>query len=255
MAVPADPTSVMGRRTAAVVIDAAVVMGPAIALVTSELEYYEEDRFPQGVDSQEYCDRYLEVVDDSAICFAVGERAYVGDPGFTPVLLLWGTAVLLYVLAQGLTGWTVGKLITGIRVVDEQGGRPGIGRAFVRWLLWLVDGLPYLLPGLVAFITGLTTVGHRRVGDMVAKTYVVHAAAAGAPISPPSASPPSGSPLAPPPSAAGPQWDETRGTYIQWDPEASAWMQWDDEGGRWERLPGQATRPPPPPPPPPPAQP
>jgi hypothetical protein len=253
MAVPADPTSVMGRRVGAVFIDAAVVMGPAIGVLTSNLEFYEEDRFPQGVDSQEYCDRYLEVVDDSQICFAVGDRAYVGDPGFAPVLLLWGSALLLYVVIQGLTGWTIGKLVTGIRVVDEQGGRPGIGRAFVRWLLWLVDGLPYLIPGLVAFITGLTTVGHRRVGDMVAKTHVVHAAAAGRPVVPPSALPAPGSHLPPPPSASGPQWDEARGTYIQWDPDASAWMQWDAAAERWDRLPGQGgTQPPPPPPPPPP---
>lgn len=251
MPVPADPTSVVGRRVGAVLIDAAVVMGPPVALVSSKLEFYEEDRFPEGVDAQEYCDRYLEVVDDSSICVSVGDRAYVGDPGLAPVLLLWGGALLVYVVLQGLSGWTVGKLVTGIRVVDEQGRRPGLGKALVRWLLWLVDGLPYLVPGLVAFVTGLTTVGHRRVGDMVAKTYVVHAGAAGAPVRPPAAAAP-GRPLAPPPSASGPQWDEARGTYIQWDPAASAWMQWDDAAKRWDRLPGQGSSSAPPPPPPPP---
>jgi uncharacterized RDD family membrane protein YckC len=251
MTVPADPTSVMGRRIGAVLIDAAVVMGPPIALVTSELEFYEEDRFPQGVNSRQYCDRYTQVVSDSAMCVAVGDRAYVGDPGLAPVLTLWGLAVLVYVVLQGLTGWTVGKLVTGVRVVDEQGHVPGLGRAFVRWLLWLVDGLPFFIPGLVAFITGLTTVGHRRVGDMVAKTYVVRSDAVGAPILPPAAAPP-GTRLAPPPSAAGPQWDEARGAYIQWDPEATAWMQWDAEAQRWDRLPGQPGAPPPPLPPPPP---
>jgi uncharacterized RDD family membrane protein YckC len=245
MAVPADSTSVVGRRIGAVLIDGALVLGPPVALVTSELEYYDEDRFPEGIDSQQYCDRYLEVVDDSSICVAVGDRAYVGDPGTAPVLLVWGGAVLLYVILQGLTGWTVGKLVTGIRVVDEEGGRPGIKRALVRWLLWVVDGLPFVVPGVVAFITGLTTVGHRRVGDMVAKTYVVHAGATGRPVTPPTAAPLS-TRLPPPPSAAGPQWDEARGTYIQWDPELSAWMQWDDEPKRWDPMPGQAPPPPPP---------
>lgn len=31
----------------------------------------------------------------------------------------------------------------------------------------------------------------------------------------------------------GPQWDQTRNTYIQWDPELSEWMEWSESGSRW----------------------
>src|SRR3546814_1986520 len=74
----------------------------------------------------------------------------------------------MLVVLQGLTGWTIGKLITGLRVVGEDGRAPGLGKALLRWVLWVLDGFPYVLP-LVGGIVALTTVGHRRVGDMAAK--------------------------------------------------------------------------------------
>ena len=42
----------------------------------------------------------------------------------------------------------------------------------VRWLLLVVDAFFCFLVGL---ITALATTGHQRVGDLVAKTYVVSA--------------------------------------------------------------------------------
>ena len=84
-------------------------------------------------------------------------------------------------MLQGLAGGSPGKLLTGLRVVDEQGRRAGIGRSLVRTLLWVVDGAPWIVP-LVGFIVGLTATGHRRVGDMAAKTYVVARSDVGAPI-------------------------------------------------------------------------
>jgi hypothetical protein len=255
----ADPTSVMGRRVVAVLIDAGIVLGPPVALVTSSLEYIEEDDLDRlGVDGADFCERHLDSTGTNEVCIESPDgRVYYGDPGVAPFITLWTTAVVMYVLLQGLTGWTIGKLLAGIRVVREDGTRPGLLKALVRWVFWIVDGLPYVLPGVVAFITGLTTVGHRRVGDMVAKTFVVRASAAGQPVAVPApslAAPMTGQPIPPPPSAVpGPQWDEARGTYIQWDPEAMAWMQWDDATKAWNRVPGQpAPLPPPPPTPPPP---
>lgn len=83
------------------------------------------------------------------------------------------TVVLYYVLLEGLTGRTIGKMITGIRVVDaEAGGRPGVVSAVVRTLLRLVDGL---FGYLVGFIVVLNSDRRRRLGDMAAKTLVVRA--------------------------------------------------------------------------------
>lgn len=255
-AVPADPTKVMGRRVVAALVDGLLVFVPAAAIASSQFEYIELGS--QEMSGSEFCDQYLE--EQGGICFHLDDTVYFDEGTVIPSLALVGIALLFFVVLQGLTGWTVGKLITGIRNVREDGRPPGLGRAFVRWALWIVDGLPFA--GLVGFITGLTTTGHRRVGDMVAKTFVVRSDAAGAPIVVPGLTAPPGSgawtTAVPAPTAReGPQWDEARGTYIQWDPEQAAWMQWDDAGKAWNPIPvpaGQASDgspiPPPPPAPP-----
>lgn len=264
--VQTDPTKVTGRRVLAALIDAALVLVPLIALATSSLEYLPEDRLDRT--ATEFCDDYM---DDggSRLCFDmtdVDDRVYFTDgvSGGTTAAF-WLLPPIMFVLLQGLTGWTPGKLVAGIRVVRDDGRPAGILKALVRWLLWVVDGFPYFLP-LVGFITALTTVGHRRVGDMAAGTFVVRSSAAGSPIvvpgltappppqgyaagvpwatTAPPASPDAGwgapsAPTSAPPSTPGPQWDEARGTYIQWDPAQGAWLQWDEPTRTWIRIPGQ----------------
>ena len=254
MAMHPDPTKVMGRRVGASLIDGVVVFVPFVLYQSSRLEYVDTDDLG-GVSATDYCDAYTDRLD--GICISAGDRVYFGEAESSPALVLIGVSVLIYVILQGLAGWTIGKLLTGIRVVREDGSRPGLVKALVRWLFWIVDGLP--VGGLVGFIVGLTSTGHRRVGDMVAKTFVVRKAAAGQPVLIPGLTLP---PAAPgegwstadaavptaPVAKHGPQWDEARGTYIQWDPEQSAWMQWNDSDKLWSRLPGQEPDAPPPPP-------
>ncbi|MET3424352.1 putative RDD family membrane protein YckC [Actinoplanes tereljensis] len=82
-------------------------------------------------------------------------------------------AILYYTVLEGLTGRTLGKLLTGIRVVDAgTGGRPGLLSAFVRTLLRLIDGI---FGYLVAMIVVVNSKNRRRLGDMAAKTLVVRA--------------------------------------------------------------------------------
>lgn len=273
--VQADPTAVFGRRVLAALIDAALVLIPVIMLITSQFEYLEESSLP--VSGEDFCDTFLD--ENGGFCLSgMDDRVYFNDGGTgSGTALYWGATFSLLVLLQGFTGWTIGKLLTGIRVVREDGKPPGFVKALVRWLLWIVDGFPYVVP-LVGFIVGLTTVGHRRVGDMVAKTFVVSSSAAGSPIvvpgltapppvaagswgapaptagwgappddpnaagwgapAPPTAAP-TPTPAAAPPGAQAPQWDEARATYIQWDPTQNAWMQWNDGLKTWSRIPGQ----------------
>ena len=254
-----DPTAVFGRRVLAVLIDAALILVPVIMLITSTFEYHDIDDLP--VSAQEFCDSFED--ETGGICVGtedIDDRVYFSDGDTGPsTALYWGATFGLLVLLQGFTGWTIGKLVTGIRLVGEDGGRPGFVKALVRWLLWIVDGFPYFLP-LVGFIVGLTTVGHRRVGDMVAKTFVVRSSAAGSPIVVPglTAPPPPagggwgtpppdatgasagwGEAIDPAPTASGPKWDEARGTYIQWDPAQGVWMQWNEGLKTWSPIPGQ----------------
>src|SRR4030088_3747571 len=114
---------------------------------------------------------------------------------------------------QGLTGRTIGKLICGIRVMREDGSRPGIGRGVLRWVLLIVDDFPYIIPMLTGFIVALSNERRRRVGDMAAGTFVVRAGTAGVPVPndransvaapPPGARPPAPGPPHPPPPPGG----------------------------------------------------
>jgi len=115
---------------------------------------------------------------NGALASAFGtERA---DSGFDLTTLSAGgsawlllVVVLYYVLLEGLLGRTVGKMITGIRVVDAgSGGRPGLVSALVRTLLRLIDGLGAYLVG---FVVVVNSDRRRRLGDMAAKTLVVRA--------------------------------------------------------------------------------
>jgi uncharacterized RDD family membrane protein YckC len=82
-------------------------------------------------------------------------------------------AIAYYVVMEAVAGRTVGKMITGIRVVDEAtGSTPSWGQAAIRTLLRIVDGF---FGYLVGFVVVLTNDRRKRVGDMGAKTLVVRA--------------------------------------------------------------------------------
>ena len=75
-----------------------------------------------------------------------------------------------FVLAEGLTGSTVGKRIVGIRVIGEDGEIAGFGQAVVRNVLRFVDGLFFYLVGA---IFAFTSPSAQRLGDRAAHTVVV----------------------------------------------------------------------------------
>ncbi|MGH9111013.1 MAG: RDD family protein, partial [Acidimicrobiales bacterium] len=178
-----DPTAVMGRRVGAWIVDSVIVTAPAVALFTNGLEYIQEDDLGQS--GEDFCDDFDNQTD--GVCIDAGDRVYFDDDvPVAPWLVALGLGLLLLVVLQGLKGWTPGKLLFGIRNVGEDGRPPGIGRALIRWLLLIVDGL---CAGLVGFIVALTNKGHRRIGDMAAKTFVVGKEHAGQPIVVPGVTP------------------------------------------------------------------
>lgn len=75
-----------------------------------------------------------------------------------------------YVLAESLTGTTVGKWLVGIRVVEEDGGQISFGAAVVRNILRPVDSLFMCLVGAI-FAAGSPR--GQRLGDRAAHTVVV----------------------------------------------------------------------------------
>lgn len=82
-------------------------------------------------------------------------------------------ALLYYMLMEGLLGRTVGKFVTGIRVIDARTGRtPGMFTVLIRTLLRVIDGIGgYLLGWIIVVFNDR----RRRLGDMAADTLVIRA--------------------------------------------------------------------------------
>ncbi len=223
----------------AFLIDGTAVLVPGIALASTQFETL--DAAGTGRTGTDFCHAYTAQYSGGA-CFNMNDTVYFDDGGFSAVSLApLAFSLLLFVVIQGLTGRTLGKLLLGLRTVQGDGSIVGIPRALLRWVLLVIDSLPCL--GLLGLITAASTHGHRRVGDMAAKTFVVRSSAAGAPIVVSGLAPSVAAPVtAPPPISAGPggpQWDPARNTYIQWDPAQSRWYQWDEATQAWTMIPGQ----------------
>ncbi|MDP1804589.1 MAG: hypothetical protein Q8K72_05440, partial [Acidimicrobiales bacterium] len=115
MPIYGDPTAVVGRRVAAAAVDAAIVFGPAVAIEISRLEYLDvaDTQFSDGED---YCDAYTEL--EGGFCADLDGTVYFADDNSAASsLLFFGLAVGMLVVLQGLTGFTVGKRLLGIRCV------------------------------------------------------------------------------------------------------------------------------------------
>jgi uncharacterized RDD family membrane protein YckC len=186
-----DPTAVAGRRFGAFVIDWIVLAAIPLAIffATANLTFYRSPSTCAQViatgekSSSENCRNVDNVT--------INSDEYSAMTYKPAAFFLAGGVYLLYLIlvewvVQAMTGATLGKAIFGIRTVDEQGQPPGLGKQFLRGLVWIVDSL---CNALVAAILILTTKGHRRLGDMAAKTFVVRKDAKGSPIMVPGMAP------------------------------------------------------------------
>ena len=91
---------------------------------------------------------------------------------FDPICLAFLIIIFLYfIMTEAYLGWTVGKWVMRIRVVDLNGGKIGLRKSVIRNLLRLVDGLPFL--SLLGLLLIIFTRLHQRLGDIVAGTLVV----------------------------------------------------------------------------------
>ncbi|RYY60845.1 MAG: RDD family protein [Chitinophagaceae bacterium] len=118
--------------------------------------------------------------------------------------ILLALPIFLYhiVLEISMNGQSIGKKIMGIRVVNENGGRPSIGQFVIRWLirisdLWIVIAFIYflsfvsngpfdaestfLLVAVLGFlitdvILVVSSKKNQRIGDILAKTILIRTA-------------------------------------------------------------------------------
>ena len=174
-----DPTVVMGRRSAAFAIDS-LLFGAAVAFFffLALANQYTEVPESELSGSDAPCAAFE---DTSASCVELSDTVYVAEDFPWLTMLAWLVPVGQVVI-EGLAGGSLGKLAVGLRTVRADGRPAGVGRAFVRWLLWIVDGVPWCFP-LVGLLVASGSRGHRRVGDMAAGTYVVSSVDAGRPVS------------------------------------------------------------------------
>jgi uncharacterized RDD family membrane protein YckC len=89
-----------------------------------------------------------------------------------PICLVFLFVIFAYlILMEAYVGWTVGKRILGMRIVDDSGGKIGLSKSAIRNALRLLDGLPAF--NILGIILIATSPRAQRFGDRIAKTYVV----------------------------------------------------------------------------------
>ena len=89
-----------------------------------------------------------------------------------PICLVFLFIIFAYfIFMEAYVGWTVGKRIMGMILVDERGSKVGLSRSIVRNLLRLVDGLPAF--NILGIILIASSTKDQRFGDRIAKTYVM----------------------------------------------------------------------------------
>jgi len=251
-----DPTAVVGRRFGAVAIDIGI------------LWIFSATYWATASQQAPYASFYdLDACTGRAFCTSVNDRYVAGWP-LAILMIVWVAYLFgVFVLQRGLTGRTVGTMLTGVVVVGPHGRPLGVGKALVRSVAGIVDYIPCCLP-IVGFTTVLVTRGHRRVGDLAADSYVVGSEHFGEPVSlpgppqppeapvpmptgypaqppvPPGAQPPvawappppGATSAAPEPAGTGPVWDPDRRAYLQWDPTRRQWLQFDQAAQEWQQY-------------------
>lgn len=79
---------------------------------------------------------------------------------------------LYFVLLEGTVGATLGKWVLGLRVINEEGSKPGLVKSMFRNVLRVIDGLPAF--NIIGIVLILRSPECARYGDRIARTRVVH---------------------------------------------------------------------------------
>jgi uncharacterized RDD family membrane protein YckC len=111
------------------------------------------------------------------ITFAVGLALGVfSRPSAEAPFAWWSTSFIItiayFTYLEGSKGQTIGKMITKIKVVREDGRPIDMSQAFIRNILRLIDGLIVYLIGAILI---WRSDKKQRLGDRIAKTVVVRA--------------------------------------------------------------------------------
>jgi uncharacterized RDD family membrane protein YckC len=90
---------------------------------------------------------------------------------FDPICGVFLVSIFAYFIGmEGLLGFTLGKRVTGIRVISEQGTKITMKQSVKRNLCRLIDGVAVYIIGIRIARKSLL---HQRYGDMIGKTVVI----------------------------------------------------------------------------------
>ena len=261
------PTAVLVRRYFARLLDL-VVYGVA-GIVPFLLLADQKTLAEANVNPDQY-DKYGTFALGADRVFRADDRLFIFERKELVIVGAIALAVTLFfeLIIQGRFGWTIGKLLTGLRTVNRDGVRPGIVRAFFRTLLLILDAIPSYVVPLVGGVVALASADNRRIGDYAGGTYVVgrndmgedptgvhedltasswdtldehpgHVTtlSEGEPLRVgEAATVAAASHASDDKPAYQPQWDPARKAYLQWDPRKQTWLQFDDESGEWQPI-------------------
>lgn len=122
--------------------------------------------------------RWVGALLDFGILFIVGICIRI----LIPESILPKTTSLAYIIFAFLVyfpvmehkfGFTLGKRIVGLYVIDINFNKPSFLQAFVRAVLRIFEVNPLLLGGIPAGLVCLISNNKQRLGDMFAQTYVI----------------------------------------------------------------------------------
>ena len=150
-----------------------------VNIMADEVEF--EVNVPEQIEYQGIGIRLVSLVIDSIIFGLIfgalgnilGAGGMQGDmfPWYWGVLY-FAIYIAYFTLLEGSKGQTVGKMITKIKVVREDGSPIDMSQAFTRNILRIIDGLfAYLIGAILIWRSDK----QQRLGDSVARTVVVKA--------------------------------------------------------------------------------
>ncbi len=176
-----DPslTKVLFRRVVAALIDFATVGLLAFYFASTQSEKFliteRDQRNNEPIWSEFDFERIQSYADGFNRAEEFGDTLHVFD--LVDVILITVVTTLLFLLSKVLipanTGWSLGQGILGLRVTDENGEPPSLVRHLTRMVPALIDVLPVILPGLAGWLLARRSVQTQRLGDRIAKTFVI----------------------------------------------------------------------------------
>lgn len=130
---------------------------------------FEAASFVTASAGQRFCNLIVDGIAKTALIFAIGFGIGMATQGEVEISkgmdILFNIAitVVYYTLLEGFTGKSLGKLVTGTKVVDADGNPPGFGRVLLRSLCRFIPFEPFSFLGSDA----------RGWHDTISKTWVI----------------------------------------------------------------------------------